>query len=196
MYCMECGNKLIDGARFCSKCDARVADDGSLSEKAADGGASRQPAGGSETAAPSSEGRNESPATLKQAVDATKGCCSIETARQIVVRDIGLFSEAEWDAASDGERAAMFAKSLVQDAHTGNGALRTNYEAGSFEVMGLSADGTTYAWEACSIVEDPATGEARIVADGSGRDWGPSSAWGVSADDPIPTWRFIGDAEE
>ena len=130
-----------------------------------------------------------------QSGGASMGCCSIETARQIVVRDVGLFADAEWDAASDGERAVMLAKCLVQDAHSGNGALRTNYETGGFEVMGLSADGATYAWEACSIVDDPATGEPHIIADASGVDWGPVSGWGISADDPIPTWRFI-DSEE
>lgn len=108
-------------------------------------------------------------------------CCSLSAARE-AVEGIGLFSAEAFDAASDAEKAAMFAKSVLQDFNTGNGGVRRNFETGDFEALELTTaeDGSTVrAWGHCTLSTDEQTGEQIIVSDATGASYGSLSSWGA-----------------
>ena len=106
-------------------------------------------------------------------------CCSLSVARSTVT-SVGLFTGEDFDAASDADKAAMLAKSLLQDANTGNGGVRRNFETGTIEALEqtTAADGTyAFVWNSCSLQANADTGSEEIVSDVTGQSYGPLSAW-------------------
>lgn len=107
-------------------------------------------------------------------------CCTVDAARAAVA-GVGLFTGEEWDVASDEERAGMIAKTMLEDAYTGNGGLRRNFESGGFETLEPAVPGdytSGYVWVRCVIETNPETGEEEIVSEASGQSYGTVASWG------------------
>lgn len=58
------------------------------------------------------------------------GVAPMDTAETVIARNVQLYDETQWSAASDEERAQMAAASIVQDMVSGNGGLRVNVLTG------------------------------------------------------------------
>lgn len=109
----------------------------------------------------------------------TLGCMSEKVAFASIENNVALYTRQQWDAASDAEKAEMLSISMLQDRLTGNGGLRRNILTGTIEAWEEDADAKDgYAFHACEIRTDPATGKETYFSTYSGLSQGAVEAWG------------------
>ena len=102
------------------------------------------------------------------------GCLPLDEAWGSFDRNVSLYTQEQWDAASDEEKAQMAATCIVQDHTTGNGGMRVNLLDGTRQIWEEDSDAPGgYAWHDCEIGIDPETGEESYISTVTGNTFGP-----------------------
>lgn len=114
-----------------------------------------------------------------QTLGSTLGCLPMDVMWDQMDRNVGLYSQDEWDAASDSEKCQMAAMSILQDHFSGNGGMRTNLLTGEREIIDIDPnDPNREIWSEPDIAQDPKTGEDIYVSPVTGESWGPVANYG------------------